>query len=253
MLIRRIVAFVAAFVAGGMNSVAGGGTLLTFPALVWLGLPSVIANATSTVAIWPGSLSAVFGYREDVRTLPSRSYLLIVPSLVGGMVGGVLMAMTPIDVFDHLVPLLILFATLLFMLQEPVQRMIRTTGKPHEASGRWLAGALLFQFFVAVYGGYFGAGIGILMLAAFGILGYTDIHQMNGLKTLLAVFINGVAALYFVWKGLVIWPEAVLMMVGSIAGGIWGAGFARRIGQKGVRRVVIAVGFAMALSMLIRS
>jgi uncharacterized membrane protein YfcA len=194
----------------------------------------------------------MFGYREDMRSLPRQSYLLIIPSSIGGIIGAVLLAMTPTDVFDRLVPLLILFATVLFMLQGNVQRVIHTTGKAHAGSTSWLVGALVFQFFVAVYGGYFGAGIGILMLAAFGILGYTDIHQMNGLKTLLAVFINGVAALYFMWKGLVVWPEAIIMMIASIVGGIWGAGFARRIGQKGVRRIVIAIGFGMALSMLIR-
>jgi uncharacterized membrane protein YfcA len=248
----HIIAFIAAFIAGAINSVAGGGTLLTFPALVWIGLPSVVANATSTIAVWPGSLGGMVGYREDMRSLPSHSYLLIIPSTIGGIIGAVLLAITPTEVFDRLVPLLILFATVLFMLQEPVQRLIRTPGKAHAGSTGWLVGSLLFQFFVAVYGGYFGAGIGILMLAAFGILGYTDIHQMNGLKTLLAVFINGVAALYFMWKGLVVWPEAIVMMVASIVGGVWGAGFARRIGQKGVRRIVIAIGFGMTLSMLIR-
>jgi uncharacterized membrane protein YfcA len=249
----HIIAFIAAFIAGAINSVAGGGTLLTFPALVWIGLPSVVANATSTVAIWPGSLGGMVGYREDMRSLPSRSYLLIIPSTIGGIMGAVLLAITPTDVFDRLVPLLILFATVLFMLQEPVQRLIRTPGKAHARSTSWLVGSLVFQFFVAVYGGYFGAGIGILMLAAFGILGYTDIHQMNGLKTLLAVFINGVAALYFMWKGLVVWPAAIIMMVASIVGGVWGAGFARRrLGQEGVRRIVIAIGFGMTLSMLIR-
>ncbi|MCM3878801.1 MAG: sulfite exporter TauE/SafE family protein [Vicinamibacterales bacterium] len=253
MLIRHGVVFVAAFIAGAINSVAGGGTLLSFPALVWIGLPSVMANATSTVAIWPGSFGGMLGYREDMRTLPRSSYLLIIPSAIGGIIGAVLLALTPTALFDRLVPLLILFATLLFMLQEPVQRMIKTTGKAHAGSISWLIGALMFQFFVSLYGGYFGAGIGILMLAAFGILGYTDIHQMNGLKTLLAVFINGVAAMYFIWKGLVVWPEAIVMMVASILGGIWGAGFARRLGQKGVRRIVVVIGFGMALSMLLRA
>jgi uncharacterized membrane protein YfcA len=249
----HIVAFIAAFIAGAINSVAGGGTLLTFPALVWIGLPSVVANATSTVAVWPGSLGGMLGYREDMRSLPARSYLLIIPSTLGGIIGAVLLAITPTAVFDRLVPMLILFATVLFMLQEPVQRMIKTPGKAHAGSTSWLVGTLVFQFFVSVYGGYFGAGMGILMLAAFGILGYTDIHQMNGLKTLLAVFINGVAALYFIWKGLVVWPEAIIMAVASVAGGAWGAGwFARRLGQKGVRRIVIAIGFGMAFSMLIR-
>jgi uncharacterized membrane protein YfcA len=168
-----LVVFLAAFIAGAINSVAGGGTLVSFPALVWIGLPSTIANATSTVAIWPGSLGAMWGYRRDLRGLPPSTYALIAPSLVGGILGAVLLVMTPTDVFDRLIPLLILFATVLFMLQEPVQRMVKTTGKAHSGSSGWLMGALAFQFLVAVYGGYFGAGIGILMLAAFGIMGFS--------------------------------------------------------------------------------
>ncbi len=247
-----LVVFVAAFVAGAINSVAGGGTLISFPALIWVGLPSTIANATSTVAIWPGSLGGVWGYRRDLRGVPPVTYSLIVPSLLGGIIGAVLLEMTPTAVVDRLIPLLILFATLLFMLQEPVQRLIRTTGKAHAGSRGWLIGALLFQLCVSLYGGYFGAGIGILMLAAFGIMGFTDIHQMNGLKNFLALCINGVAALYFIWNGMVSWPHAILMAAGAVVGGIWGAGVARRIGPKGVRRIVIAVGFTMALSLLLR-
>ena len=247
-----IVIFLAAFAAGAMNAVAGGGTLLTFPSLVWVGLPSTIANATSTVAIWPGSLGGMWGYRHDLRGLPNATYALIVPSVIGGIVGAVLMVRTPTRVFDRLIPVLILFATVLFMLQDPVQRLIKTTGKAHAGSTNWLIGAWLFQFLVAVYGGYFGAGIGILMLAAFGIMGFTDIHQMNGLKIFLALCINGVATGYFIWNGMVSWPHALVMAVGAIAGGVWGAGVARRIGPKGVRRIVIIVGFAMAFSLLLR-
>ena len=235
-----------------MNAVAGGGTLVTFPSLVWVGLPSTIANATSTVAIWPGSLGGMWGYRHDLRGLPNATYALIAPSVIGGLVGAVLMARTPTRVFDRLIPLLILFATVLFMLQEPVQRLIKTTGRAHAGSTGWLIGALLFQFLVAVYGGYFGAGIGILMLAAFGIMGFTDIHQMNGLKIFLALCINGVATGYFIWNGMVSWPHALVMAVGAIVGGVWGAGVARTIGPKGVRKIVIAVGFTMAFSLLLR-
>jgi uncharacterized membrane protein YfcA len=246
-----VVVFAAAFVAGAINSVAGGGTLISFPSLIWIGLPSTIANATSTVAIWPGSLGGMWGYRRDLEGLPRATYALIVPSLFGGLIGAVLLRMTPTDVFDRLIPALILFATLLFALQEPVQRMLRTaeTGKPR--SRAWLIGALLFQFLVSLYGGYFGAGIGILMLAAFGIMGFTNIHQMNGLKNFLALCINGVAAVYFIANGMVSWPEAAVMAVAAIAGGVWGAGMARRIGPKGVRRIVIVVGFTMAVSLLI--
>lgn len=246
------VVFAAAFVAGAINSVAGGGTLISFPSLIWVGLPSTIANATSTVAIWPGSLGGLWGYRRDLRGLPPATYALIVPSFFGGILGAVLLVMTPTAVFDRLIPLLILFATLLFMLQEQVQRVIRTTGKAHAGSKAWLVGALAFQFFVSLYGGYFGAGIGILMLAAFGIMGFTDIHQMNGLKNFLALCINGIASVYFIWNGMVSWSHAMVMAVGAIAGGVWGAGMARRIGPRAVRRIVIAVGFTMALALLLR-
>lgn len=252
MSVSFVVVFVAAVAAGAINSVAGGGTLVSFPALVWMGLPSTIANATSTVAIWPGSVGGVWGYREDLRGLPPTTYALIVPSLIGGILGAILLVMTPTDVFDRLIPLLILFATVLFMLQDPVQRMIRTTGKAHAGSARWLVGALLFQFLVSLYGGYFGAGIGILMLAAFGIMGFTDIHQMNGLKNFLALCINGLAATYFIWNGMVSWPHALVMAVGAVAGGVWGAGFARRVGPRAVRRIVIGVGLSMAVSLLLR-
>jgi uncharacterized membrane protein YfcA len=247
----HLIAFAAAFTAGAINSVAGGGTLLSFPALIWIGLPSITANATSTAGIWPASLGGMWGYRRELSGLTARTYVLIGPSIVGGILGAVLLKMTPTHLFDRLVPLLILFATVLFMLQEPVQRMINR-GTAHPDSRTWALGAAIFQFFVALYGGYFGAGIGILMLAALGILGYTDIHQMNGLKTLLALFINGVAALYFLAMGMVLWPWALIMAVGAIAGGYGGAGAARRIGPKGVRRIVVIVGFSMALSLLIR-
>jgi uncharacterized membrane protein YfcA len=250
--VAYLVVFLAAFVAGAINSVAGGGTLITFPSLIWVGLASTIANATSTVAIWPGSLGALWGYRRDLRGLPPATYLLIVPSAIGGIIGAVLLVMTPTAVFDRLIPLLILFATLLFMLQDPVQRAIKTTGKAHAGSKGWLIGALLFQFLVSLYGGYFGAGIGILMLAAFGIMGFTEIHQMNGLKNFLALCINGIAAVYFIGSGMVSWPHALVMAVGAIMGGIWGAGVARRIGPTSVRRIVVAVGFTMALSLLLR-
>jgi uncharacterized membrane protein YfcA len=252
MSLSFVVVFAAAFVAGAINSVAGGGTLISFPALIWIGLPSPIANATSTVAIWPGSLGGMWGYRRDLGGLPRTTYTLIVPSLIGGLIGAVLLRLTPTDVFDRLIPVLILFATILFMLQEPVQRMIKTTGKAHAGSKVWLTGALLFQLLVSLYGGYFGAGIGILMLAAFGIMGFTDIHQMNGLKNFLALCINGVAAVYFIVSHMVSWPHVLVMAIGSVAGGVWGAGMARRIGPKGVRRIVIVVGFTMTLSLLMR-
>jgi uncharacterized protein len=244
-------AFLAAFAAGAINSVAGGGTLVSFPALVGLGLPSIAANATSTVAIWPGSLGGMFGFRRELQGMPPRMYALVIPSLVGGIAGAMLLKLTPTSVFDRLVPLLIFFATGLFMAQHALQRLLRTGSASTSSPGRF-AGALAFQLAVGVYGGYFGAGLGIMMLAALGIIGLRDIHQMNGLKNLLALCINGVAALYFVWNGMVYWPDVIVMATGAMAGGVGGAGLARRLGRPAVRRIVIAVGLVMAVKLMLR-
>ncbi len=246
------VAFTAAFLAGAINSVAGGGTLISFPALIWLGLNSVTANATSTVAIWPGTVGSIWGYRRELRAAEPRFRVLIVPSLLGGLTGALLLRVTPASLFDRLVPFLILFATLLFMAQEPVQRMLKTADAEAHKSTKWLVGALVFQMAVGIYGGYFGAGIGILMLAALSILGLTDIHEMNSLKVIFAGAINGIAAAYFIWARMVYWPDVLIMAVGAIVGGYGGAGVARKLGRTTVRRIVIAIGFGMAVSLFVR-
>jgi len=246
------VAFAAAFLAGAINSVAGGGTLVSFPALIWLGLDSVTANATSTVAIWPGTVGSIWGYRRELRQAEARFRVLIVPSLVGGIIGALLLRWTPPAIFDRLVPFLILFATLLFMAQEPVQRMLNTADAGAHKSTRWLVGALLFQLAVGIYGGYFGAGIGILMLAALSILGLSDIHEMNSLKVVFGGSINGIAAAYFIWARMVYWPDVLIMAIAAIVGGYGGAGVARKLGRTTVRRIVIAIGFGMAVSLFIR-
>jgi len=251
-LLHAGVAFGSAFLAGAINSVAGGGTLVSFPALIWLGLNSVTANATSTVAIWPGTVGSIWGYRRELRDAQPRFRVLIVPSLIGGITGALLLRWTPPSVFDQLVPFLILFATLLFMAQEPIQRRLKTgTGSDH-ASTQWMMGALLFQLLVGIYGGYFGAGIGILMLAALSIMGLHDIHEMNSLKVVFGGTINGIAAAYFIWAGMVHWPDVLVMAVGAILGGWGGAGTARRLGRTAVRRIVIGIGFAMAVSLFIK-
>jgi uncharacterized membrane protein YfcA len=234
-----------------MNSVAGGGSLITFPTLIWLGVPSINANATNTVALWPGSLGSVWGYRREMRGTDPRVWTLVVPSFAGGLAGAILLYRTPTEVFDRLVPLLIVFATLLFMAQEPLQRRFNLRAA-HGSRSHWLSWTMLFQLLVGLYGGYFGAGIGILMLAALSIMGHTDIHQMNGVKNVLAVCINGIAASYFVFTGLVLWQDAAVMAIGAIAGGVGGAGVARRLGRTAVRRAVVVIGFAMAVSMLFR-
>ncbi|HEY9283856.1 MAG TPA: sulfite exporter TauE/SafE family protein [Pyrinomonadaceae bacterium] len=248
--------FAAAFFAGAINSVAGGGTLLTFPALIWLGLDPKVANATSTVALWPGLVGGLWGFRREIEKTRSLLWPLGLTSVVGGAVGGLLLIWTPPETFARLVPFLILFATALFTLQEPISRRLKF-GEPATAAGDsrrgWWAGAILFQFASAIYGGYFGAGNGILMLAAMGLLGISDIHSANGLKNFLGLALNLAAIVAFILSGLVVWPHAALMAVGAIAGGYFGARAARRLGRTFVRRVVVGVGFAIGLLMLYRT
>jgi uncharacterized protein len=249
-LIHNSIIFTVGFVASAINAFAFGGSLVSFPTLIWLGVPPIIANATNTAAVWPGSLGAVWGYRRELRRTAPHMYWLIVPSVAGAIAGAVLLRVTPPDVFDRLVPLLILFATVLFAVQDRVQRMLNVAPEHHGSV--WFTTAMIFQFFVSVYGGYFGAGMGILMLAALAVLGHEDIHQMNGIKNLLAVFINAVAAGYFILAGMVRAPDAVVMAIGATIGGVAASGLARRMGRKTVRRAVIVIGFSMAFAMFLR-
>jgi uncharacterized membrane protein YfcA len=238
----------AGFAAGLMNAIAGGGTIVTFPALIFAGLPSIGANATSTVALLPGTLAGVAGYRRALPAVWRWIRLFVVVSLAGGLVGGILLTQTPERVFDRLVPFLILFATLLFSAQRAFTRMLRLEAQ-HESSRPWLMAAIAFQFLVAVYGGYFGAGIGILMLASLGVLGFSDIHEMNAVKNVLAFLINAVAAGYFMLKGLTDWPAAGIVAIGAIAGGYSGAHFAQRVSQKTGRSFVTAIGLIVTAVM----
>ena len=259
-IIQGITLFAAAFAAGAINSIAGGGTLVTFPALVWSGLDPKVANATSTVALWPGLLGGLYGFRRELREVRPLLVRLGVTSLVGGALGGWLLILTPSDTFARLVPFLILFATALFMLQEPITRArgLRPAADAQDApSGGqtrgWWAGAILFQFCASIYGGYFGAGNGILMLAALGLLGVHDIHRANGLKNYLGLTLNSAAVVAFALSGVVSWPQALVMVVGAVAGGYFGAGAARRLGRRFVRRAVILIGLTIGLLMLWRT
>lgn len=240
----------AAFAAGAINSVAGGGTLVTFPALLGIGLTGQQANVTSTLALWPGSVGGFIGYRKDLAGTRSFAMRLVPPSLAGAALGAWLMLVTPSSVFDHLIPWLILTATLLMAANEPISRLIAHVQGQERTRGWWV-GAIAFQFLVGIYGGYFGAGIGILMLAALILLGLTDIHQMNGLKTFLALSINGVAILAFVLyeflfrPGYIVGWVVLMMAVAATLGGLFGSHMAHRVGRKAVRGVVIALGFLL--------
>lgn len=246
--------FLAAVLAGAVNSVAGGGSLISFPALVAFGQPAILANATNTAAIWPGSLSSAVAYRRD--TLIHRDLLLtlLLPCVAGGLLGAFVLVSTPPELFDHVVPYLVLFATLLFALRDPLARWTRTATGPaeHVSTGGRIWG-FLFQLFVATYGGYFGAGIGILMLASLSLMGLRDIHRMNGLKTVLGMLINVIAFVFFAAKGLVVWPLAAVMAAGAIAGGWVGARTALRIDQRWIRLFVIAVGLVVSAWLFVKA
>ena len=243
----------AGCLAGVMNSIAGGGTLVTFPTLIFAGLPSIPANATSTVALLPASLSSAAAYRARIRAVVRWLRFFAPVSLLGGLLGGILLVRTPSHTFDRLVPFLILFATILFMAQAWVSRFLGTTATKGEKRSRgWIAGGVIFQFLVAVYGGYFGAGIGILMLASLGMMGFDDVHEMNALKVILGFLINIVAACYFILSGLIYWPSAGIMACGTILGGYSGAHFAQRVPQTTVRFLITVIGFAISAIMFYR-
>ena len=244
----------AALAAGAVNSVAGGGTLLTFPVLIAvltrrLGtekLAAVVANQTSTTALIPGIFAAAWGYRAQLKH--SRHWLkwLLPSSIIGGLIGGALVVGFP-DQFSALVPWLILTAAVLFVLQPQIARWTGI-GQPHsEPHGATLAAIIVFQFFVAIYGGYFGAGIGILMLSALGLMGLADIHVMNGLKNCLAFSINIMAVIVFLTRGQVDWSLALPMIACSIVGGFMGATLAQKIDRQIVRRIIVVIGFTLAI------
>lgn len=242
--------FLAAFVAGAINSVAGGGTLLTFPTLLSIGVPPIAANATSTVALVPGSFSAFYGYRDEMKGSRREVLIFALPSLVGGVIGALFVDRVGDRTFAALVPWLIFTATLLFAVQPAVKRWL-TTAEDHDPKRR-APFVIVFQLVVATYGGFFGAGMGILMLAALGFLGVRGIHRMNGVKNLAAVCINGVAAITFAVLGRVRFGYALWMAVAALLGGLVGAGLAKRMGEKNVRRLVIAIGAAIGIAMLVR-
>ncbi len=250
---HAILLFAAAFGAGILNAVAGGGTLLTFPALISVGLDAKVANATSTIALWPGLLGSMWGYRREIGA--SRQYMVEmgIISLFGGLLGTFLLIKTPSPTFARLVPFLILFATFLFMLQEPVSRWLnfRANGKAEYRRGHWFA-AVLVQFVAATYGAYFGAGNGILILSALGLLGISDIHIANGLKIFLALCLNIVAIIGFIIAGLISWRPAIIMAIGAMLGGYCGASVARKLSSRFVRGIVILIGLSIGVLMLFR-
>jgi uncharacterized membrane protein YfcA len=241
--------------AGLINSVAGGGNFFTFPALIFSGLPSIGANATSTVALWPGTMASVSAYRQDIRRERRLLPRLLIVSAIGGLIGAIILVHTPQTTFDRLLPWLLLTATLLFAGGNTFTAWLRrrdAAGAPPAEGVRIGLGTCLIQLVIATYAGYFGGGASMLMLAMLSLSGMTDIHAMNGIKTLLSGTQNFIALLVFIARGLIFWPDALLMMGGAIAGGYAGAFFARKANPATVRRIVIGVGGVMTIYFFLR-
>lgn len=275
-----VLLFIAAILGGTLNSVAGGGSFITLPSLIFAGVLPINANATSTVALWPGSVASIGAYRKELMKQKRTQVLLLsITSLVGGILGAFLLLDTSQTTFIRLLPYLLLIATVLFTISGPLTARMRQrqatrsaalqketmavqgqdteqadmavlpSSNPIQKRTSWLVlvGTAFLQLIIAIYGGYFGGGIGILMLASLGLMGMENIHEMNAMKTLLTTCINGVALIIFVSKGVVVWPQAILMIGGAIIGGFGGAYFARKLNPLWVRWFVIAVGLGMTI------
>jgi len=251
---QAVLLFVAALVAGALNSVAGGGSFISFPVLLFTGMAPISANATNTAALWPGTLASTGAYWRELvgegrRILPP----LIATGLLGGLLGARILLHTPQATFMRLVPWLLLVATLLFVITGRLTAWVGVHHS-HDSGSHPLrtAGGLFLALIIAMYIGYFGAGVGILVLALLALMGLENIHAMNGIKTLLISVANAAALVTFIWAKTIVWPQALLMLVGASIGGYGGAYYAQKMDPQHVRWLVIFVGFAMSLYFFLR-
>jgi uncharacterized protein len=242
--------FLSGIAAGILNSVAGGGTLVSYPVLLWAGRDPILANATNSLALWPGSLAGAWGLRREIASVPRLLKVLVPAALLGGVAGSALLLATPSKVFAAFVPYLILFATAVLAGKSLLTRQSGPAESKHP-SRRTLV-LFLAQTLVSIYGGYFGAGMGILMLAALGLYGVTDFHERNAVKNLLAAATNGVASLFFTAAGAIRWGDGLALGTGAIVGGLIGAAVGRRLSAKTLEKVAILVGVIATLSLTIR-
>jgi uncharacterized membrane protein YfcA len=249
---HAILLFIAALIAGALNAVAGGGSFVAFPALVFVGIPPINANATNSCAVWPGTVASAIAYRNTLRGRVATLIPLVITGIIGGSIGSLVLLHTPQRTFMNLVPWFLLCATLLFAFSQRITRAIRSRAQFHPESRLTSPGGIFLQFIISLYIGYFGAGAGILTLAMLALLGETDIHVMNGIKTLLATLANGTALVIFIVKHAIVWPQALLMAVGAALGGYFIAWYAQRIDPRITRALVIITGFGMAAYFFIR-
>jgi uncharacterized membrane protein YfcA len=244
--------FAAGMMGGALNAVAGGGSFVAFPALLFVGVPPIPANATNALALWTGVTASGGAYRNRLD-VPRRVLLpLLATSFVGGVIGAFLLLRTPAHTFMRVLPWLMLGATLLFIFGKRLAGS-RASSVGHNATTGAIVGASIFELAVAVYGGYFGGGVGIVNLAMLAAVGMTDIHAMNALKSILGIAINGVAAVVFVIKGAIYWPQAIVMILGALLGGYFGAHYAQKLPQAWVRGFVILVGTGMTVYFFVKA
>jgi len=246
--------FCTAAIAGALNAVAGGGSFITLPALIYAGVPAVAANATSTAAMWPGSLSSAWAYRRELGAANRWLAVLSLVSLIGGLLGALLLVRTSDTSFLRVLPWLMLVAAMTFTFGNRLtarvgSRAVVLLGAHDQHPTRW---TVLLQLVIAAYGGYFGGGMGIMMLAILAVSGMTNLHAMNGIKSLLAVAINGVALVAFIVNGSVAWAPGVVMIAGGIIGGYAGAAFARRMDERHVWWFVAGVAWLMTVYFFVR-
>ncbi|MDO6461047.1 sulfite exporter TauE/SafE family protein [Granulosicoccaceae sp. 1_MG-2023] len=242
-----LILIVAGFAAGVLNAIAGGGSFLTLPALVFTGVAPVVANATSAMAVFPGYASSALGFRDELQQLPAaqlRQYVVL--TLLGGAAGAGLLLITSNAAFMKLIPWLLLLATLLFAFGGRIQSALRERGAAHQIPSTPLL------LLVSVYGGYFNGGLGILLLAAFNSLGMRDLHLMNGLKNILSFVLAAISVLIFVLAGLIAWPQAIVMMLAASAGGYAGAVWSKRLPAAGVKAFITFTGLLMTLVFYLR-
>ena len=251
-ILQYVLVGLAAVAGGLVNALAGGGTLITFPMLTAVGFPAVAANVTNTVAFCPGYLGATIAQANDLRGQKRRLWLLAPAAAVGGIVGGILLLNTGERVFRALVPFLILLASLLLAVQNPVRRWItRQSGQAGRAYGReaWIA---LPVGIAAVYGGYFGAGLSVIVLAVLGLVLDDSLRQLNALKQAISLSVNLAAAIFFLFSGQVVWPAVPVMAIGALVGGALGGRLAGRIQPGLLRRIVVVIGVVIAAIYLVR-
>jgi uncharacterized protein len=252
-LAQMALLFVAAVVAGVLNAVAGGGSFISFPALLFTGVPPITANATNTAALWPGVAASVGAYREELGRQRGKLALFSGVSLLGGLLGALLLLRMREGVFEQLIPYLMLLATVVFIASPQITRLTRHLSGAGDEVGPIRRAVLMTLYLgVAIYGGFFGAGLGILTLAVLALLGGENIHEMNALKTLQASLINGVAVVAFVLAGIIQWPQMLVMTVGAIIGGYSGAAVARRMPARLVRTIVIVISVVLTAYFFIR-